>query len=99
VLDRVTGSDPSVTDYILESAASILTSTGAPVAGNGFAIVALRRTVEYQASAHRLRKRDEYRLELHFERGRIDATEKYVIGYFGLNVSFEGEYRKVSDAP
>jgi hypothetical protein len=38
---------------------------------------------------------EEYRLELSFEGNRLVATENYVVGYFGMNVSFEGEYRRV----
>jgi hypothetical protein len=35
---------------------------------------------------------EEYRLVLEFAPGRLTATENYVIGYFGMNVSFEGRY-------
>lgn len=38
---------------------------------------------------------DEYCLELHFEGDRLISTEKYVVGYFGMNASFEGEYRRI----
>ncbi len=38
---------------------------------------------------------DEYRLELQFDGDRLIATEKYIVGYFGMNVSFEGEYRRI----
>jgi len=33
-----------------------------------------------------------------FEDGRAVAREQYVIGYFGMNVSFEGEYQRVEHA-
>lgn len=36
---------------------------------------------------------DEYRLELQFQGDKLIATERYVVGYFGMNASFEGEYR------
>jgi hypothetical protein len=38
---------------------------------------------------------DEYRLELYFEGEHLIAKENYVVGYFGMNVSFEGEYRRL----
>lgn len=38
---------------------------------------------------------NEYRLELHFQGDEVVATERYVVGYFGMNASFEGEYRRV----
>jgi hypothetical protein len=38
---------------------------------------------------------DEYCLELTFEDDRVTATEKYVVAYFGMNASFEGEYRRI----
>src|SRR5712692_5383173 len=41
---------------------------------------------------------DDYRLELMFEDGRAVAREQYVIGYFGMNVSFEGEYQRLEHA-
>jgi len=39
--------------------------------------------------------RDEYRLELQFQGDKLIATERYVVGYFGMNASFEGEYRRI----
>lgn len=41
---------------------------------------------------------DEYRLEIRFENGRAIAKEQYVVGYFGMNVSFEGEYRRIEES-
>lgn len=41
---------------------------------------------------------DEYRLEIRFEDGRAIAKEQYVVGYFGMNVSFEGEYRRIAES-
>lgn len=41
------------------------------------------------------RKDEIYQLELTFEDNSLIAREKNIIGYFGLNVSFEGEYTKV----
>jgi hypothetical protein len=38
---------------------------------------------------------EEYCLEVEFKGARLKVTEKYVVGYFGMNVSFEGEYRRV----
>jgi hypothetical protein len=38
---------------------------------------------------------DEYLLELHFQGDKLVATEKYVVGYFGMNASFEGEYKRL----
>ncbi|MCP5061383.1 MAG: hypothetical protein GY936_02845 [Ignavibacteriae bacterium] len=38
---------------------------------------------------------EEYKLELEFLGDKLIADEKYVIGYFGMNVSFEGEYYKL----
>jgi hypothetical protein len=38
---------------------------------------------------------DEYRLELQFQGDKLIATERYVVGYFGMNASFEGEYWRV----
>lgn len=37
----------------------------------------------------------EYRLALLFHGDGVTAREQYVVGYFGMNVSFEGEYRRV----
>jgi len=37
----------------------------------------------------------DYRLELQFDGDRLVATERYVVGYFGMNASFEGEYRRI----
>ena len=37
----------------------------------------------------------EYKLEITFENGRATAKEQYVVGYFGMNASFEGEYQRV----
>jgi hypothetical protein len=39
---------------------------------------------------------EEYCLEIEFKGARLIAMEKYVVGYFGMNVSFEGEYRRVN---
>lgn len=39
--------------------------------------------------------RDEYRLDLQFQGDKLIATERYVVGYFGMNASFEGEYRRI----
>lgn len=39
---------------------------------------------------------EEYRLELQFDNDRLVATEQYVVGYFGMNASFEGEYRRIA---
>jgi hypothetical protein len=41
------------------------------------------------------RSGEEYRLEITFANGRAVAKERYVVGYFGMNVSFEGEYERV----
>ena len=41
---------------------------------------------------------EEYRLEIRFDDGRATAKEQYVIGYFGMNVSFEGEYRRIGES-
>jgi len=38
---------------------------------------------------------EEYRLELLFKKDRLIATEKLVGGYFGMNVSFGGEYTRI----
>lgn len=38
---------------------------------------------------------EEYKLEIRFENGRAFAKEQYVVGFFGMNVSFEGEYARV----
>lgn len=38
---------------------------------------------------------EEYRLELTFYGQKLVAEEKYVVGYFGMNASFEGEYYKL----
>ena len=37
----------------------------------------------------------EYRLDLSFQNGKLIADEHYVPGYFGKNVSFQGEYERV----
>ncbi len=42
--------------------------------------------------------KDCYMLEIMFEDDRAVAREEYVIGYFGMNVSFEGEYQRVEHA-
>ncbi len=39
---------------------------------------------------------DEYRIELTFHAQGLTAAEQYALGYFGMNVSFEGQYRRVS---
>lgn len=39
----------------------------------------------------------EYRLEIAFDINLAFATEQSAPGYFGLNVSFGGEYRRVKD--
>lgn len=38
---------------------------------------------------------EEYNLEINFKPNGLTAYEEYVIGYFGMNVSFEGEYKKI----
>jgi len=38
---------------------------------------------------------EEYRLELTFYGQKLAAEEKYIVGYFGMNASFEGEYYKL----
>ena len=38
---------------------------------------------------------DEYGLELKFQGDKLIATEKYVVGYFGMNASFGGQYRRI----
>lgn len=37
----------------------------------------------------------EYKLELTFEGYKLTAKEDYVVGYFGMNARFEGEYYKL----
>ncbi len=37
----------------------------------------------------------EYHLELAFQENRLVATEKNIIGVFGMNVSFGGEYKRI----
>jgi len=37
-----------------------------------------------------------YRLRIDFQKDRLKVTETNSAGYFGLNVSFEGEYRRVA---
>ena len=39
-------------------------------------------------------KDESYRLKLVLDRNRLTAEEEYVVGYFGMNVSFAGEYQK-----
>jgi hypothetical protein len=35
-----------------------------------------------------------YKLELHFHQKGLTAREENALGYFGMNVTFKGEYRK-----
>ncbi|MFP3939737.1 MAG: hypothetical protein ACLF0P_05470 [Thermoanaerobaculia bacterium] len=42
-------------------------------------------------STHR---NEAYRLKLLLRQNRLVAEEEYVVGYFGMNVSFAGEYQK-----
>ena len=42
--------------------------------------------------------RQGYKLVLAFEDGRLTVTENSVIGYFGMNVNFEGRYLKATGA-
>lgn len=36
-----------------------------------------------------------YRLEIRFEASGAVAREQYAVGYFGMNVSFDGTYRRL----
>jgi len=38
---------------------------------------------------------EEYSIQIVFTNGRAIAKEQYIIGYFGMNVSFDGEFLKV----
>lgn len=53
-------------------------------------------TVDSSTTIHRDRvSGEDYELELKFGEGKIEAQEQDAPGRFGLNVSFEGEYRRV----
>jgi hypothetical protein len=43
----------------------------------------------------RIARGDCYRLEIAFRGRKAFVAEQYVVGYFGMNVSFEGEYERV----
>lgn len=57
-----------------------------------FAVPLTNNRVEF---THRTASGEQYKLEITFSDGRAVAREQYVVGYFGMNVSFEGEYERL----